>query len=286
MLHFYENFKNFFFHKFCGEKVFEVLAKVQHLRCETGPFVTQCLTVLRIESHVCQSDSVHLRTALIQTISVTALPETMTPPDAPESVGDKSSAILFHAVSMTLIIFIGFPYLLYLYVKGRPSNKSSYRLVLTLTSATIICLGAYASYRFSTHLSAHSASGIIIIYFLLPIWTLLQYVEVDKVTTMLNQHQMESFRKGISLSLLSVVFPTQWIMGLLNFSNSTFIMYWDIMALCVFVMFVAFYMARFTATLQQLAQKEKLNEDKALLFEEYPVVEHMDTAMDLDESTI
>ena len=42
MLHICESFKNYFSHKFCREKVFKVLAKVQHLRCETGPLNGKC----------------------------------------------------------------------------------------------------------------------------------------------------------------------------------------------------------------------------------------------------
>ena len=37
MLYFCENFKNFFSAEFVGKEVFEVLANVQHLRCETDP---------------------------------------------------------------------------------------------------------------------------------------------------------------------------------------------------------------------------------------------------------
>lgn len=92
---------------------------------------------------------------------------------------------------------------------------------------------------------------------------------------------------GFCLLMVGMVF---------NFSNRSFTMYWVIelefhgMALCVIVMLFAFYIASITATLQQLAQQQgnedETDLDKELLYERCPLVEDMDTAIDLDENKV
>ena len=132
---------------------------------------------------------------------------------------NKSSAILFHAVSMTLIMFIGFPTLICMFIKWKPENKSSFRFAQTAIVTVIICIGTYGSYRFSTHLSVHAVLGMVIIWLLLPIWSLTQYVHSIE-TLCIDQYDLQSIRKWLSLFLLLFLFPTEWIIGLQHFTQS------------------------------------------------------------------
>merc|ERR1711879_438371 len=77
----------------------------------------------------------------------------------------------------------------------------------------VMALGSYASYVFSSHLSVHAISGLVIMLFLLPIWTLVQ--NVNSLKSMEVSHERaQCIRKWMSLTMLLFIFPTQWMLGI------------------------------------------------------------------------
>lgn len=118
---------------------------------------------------------------------------------------------------MTLILFVGIPLLILLFIKTTPSNKGIYNVSQLAVTVAIIAVGAYASYRFSDHISVHAIIGLVIICLLLPIWSLLQLIPqlIPSVKTLgLTAEKLRSIQQWISIVLLFLIFPTQWMLGM------------------------------------------------------------------------
>merc|ERR1719273_2836711 len=93
-----------------------------------------------------------------------------------QSPGLTSRSVVFHAVCMTLILFIMFPFLLYHFVKPSPSNEFRLKVCQMISTIIVIGVGAYASYVFSDHTSVHAIFGLILMCAVMPLWTLFQNV--------------------------------------------------------------------------------------------------------------
>merc|ERR1719474_267234 len=98
-------------------------------------------------------------------------------------MGSMSGAVVFHAVAMTLILFIAFPVLLYHFVRKNPKNDFRFRMGQMICTILIIAIGSYASYVYSSHVSLHAILGLIMMCLVMPIWTLLQHADVDSLKT-------------------------------------------------------------------------------------------------------
>ena len=84
------------------------------------------------------------------------------------SLDGISAPIIFHAVSITLILSVGNPLLILQFTKATPSNKGIYNVSQLAVTVAIIAVGACASYRFSDHISVHAIFGMMVICLLLP----------------------------------------------------------------------------------------------------------------------
>jgi len=124
-----------------------------------------------------------------------------------------SRAVIYHAVSMTLILFIACPILLYHFSQKNPVNEFRFKVCQIIITVITITAGCYASFDFANHTEIHSALGLLIICIILPIWTLFQHVESLPMCC-LPPKRLQSAREWLFLSLLLFVLPTQWMLGI------------------------------------------------------------------------
>lgn len=125
----------------------------------------------------------------------------------------QSKAIVFHAVCMTLLLFIVLPTLLLYFVKLSPATESRFKFFQMVCTLFVMAIGSYASYVFSGHNSVHAIWGLVIMLILMPTWTLFQ--NINSLKSMGVSHERAQWiRKWMSLSLLLFIFPTQWMLGI------------------------------------------------------------------------
>jgi len=137
-----------------------------------------------------------------------------------EVTSSPDSHVVFHSVSMTLLLFIAVPFLtISSSNKSYPSNPTKsngnqcrWTVAQITCSGLLVSIGGYAFYEFNDYRSVHAIFGLIIITLLVPIWTISQ-LEVSPFN--LDRFPlMATVRKWICIVMTMLVFPTQWMLGL------------------------------------------------------------------------
>ena len=127
----------------------------------------------------------------------------------------RSPAIVFHAISMTLIIFIGLPFGYYHIIR---KNYFKHKIIQLINLMLIECIGLYATLTFSDHKSYHAILGELIISLLLSIQIivpLLRYLPfLGSKHAMNNKSFYYNIHYYLGNSLLILILPTQWIFGI------------------------------------------------------------------------
>jgi len=123
-------------------------------------------------------------------------------------------AVIFHAVSMTLIVFIAFPILLYQFTQKKDGNDSLFKVCQLIVAVATITVGCFASYSFSSHTTVHAICGLVIMCFAIPIWIWMLDLIPSLSMCSLSANRLQSVRTRLGLMMLLFVFPTQWMLGI------------------------------------------------------------------------
>ena len=121
-------------------------------------------------------------------------------------------SLLYHLLGMHLIVFVVFPYLALLSITSSPATESRIRMYQTICALFMMGLGTLASFTFSNHNSAHSITGLITIWIVLPIWILSQHTNALK-SRIVTAEGLRTMNKSVLMVLLLIVLPTEWMLG-------------------------------------------------------------------------
>ena len=123
-----------------------------------------------------------------------------------------SQSAMYHALGMTLILFVAVPYLTFHSITMSPATESRYKMYQTICALFMMGVGTLTSSTFSNHRSVHSVTGLVIIWIILPIWILSQYTNALK-SSIVTAERLRSMNKWILMALLLFILPTEWMLG-------------------------------------------------------------------------
>ena len=130
-----------------------------------------------------------------------------------------SLSVMYHALGMTLILFIAVPYLTFHSITMSPATESRNQMYQTICALFMMGVGTLTSSTFSNHRSVHSVTGLVIIWIVLPIWILSQYRNALK-SRIVTAEGLRSMNKWILMALLLFILPTEWMLGVQYYPGS------------------------------------------------------------------
>ena len=135
----------------------------------------------------------------------------------------KSPSVIFHSISMTLIVFIGLPFGYYHIIK---KNYFQHKLSQIVNLTLIECIGGYASINFSDHNSFHSKLGLSILIIFIPIQIIIPLFKhlpfLGSSHSMKNKPFYHNFHRYFGIFLLVIAFPSQWMFGIQHIITSQY----------------------------------------------------------------